>query len=551
VNGMRSIGFSVPLLLVVAVTPACGGSSSDAAPASPLSDAGPADDGGTTPDTAGGADAADAADAAPIPVLPTSPADVVAKANVTQGGRLSWTAPSVGGPITGYAVAVSPPGGTVRVAATGAVISGLTVGQSYTFTVSATNASGAGPSSAPSTAVVVVDGPAPPAGFVACGADQITNLRANVKILPGGSKGITYQAYFGATVVSMLTPSNVAVPALPFVHTGRTNAAALHYVLTAIDQMGTESLESAEDTTTPDSAVHDSFFVHSYAGVQQSIEIVDCFGKVANGATPPARLIKGPTTGITTSDYNRIAVDGPRGLIYYRNPGSLLVFGNATTVTGDVAPTRKVEGSMTQLTGGRGMANDPTRDLLYLVNSSAILVFTGASAADGNAAPARVITGASTGLTNPFSLSLDVANDRLHVANGTDILVFNGASAATGDVAPSRSVHVSGETQLSFGVSIDATKDLLYSSSRNSGAIHTIAAAATATGTVPALNTITGLDTPMGIAVVSDRLFMLTDNGSTKVSLWSNAGTATGALAPDKIVNFPTVTAAGGFAYAR
>jgi hypothetical protein len=546
---MRTLVVSVALLLVVAVTPACVGSSPDAAPAPPLADAGPLDDGGTTPDTAPGADAADAA---PVPVLPASPTDVVAKANVTQGVRLSWKAPSVGGPITSYEVAMSPPAGAVRIAETGAVISGLTVGQSYTFTVRATNASGAGPSSAPSPAVVIVDGPPPPAGLVACGADQITNLRADVKVLQGGPKGVlTYQAYFGPSAVSMLTPSNVAVPALPFVHTGRTNAAALHYVMTAIDQAGTESLESAEDTTTPDSVVHDSFFVHSYAGTQQSIEIVDCFGKVANGATPPARLIKGPTTGITTSDYNRIAVDGLRGLIYYRNPGSLLVFGNATTVTGDVAPTRKVEGALTMLTGGRGMAIDPTRDLLYVVNGSAVLVFAGASAANGNAPPARVISGPSTGLTNPFSISLDLANDRLYLANGTDILVFNGASAATGDVAPSRSVHVSGETQLSFGVSIDATKDLLYSSSRNSGAIHTIPGAATATGTVTALNTITGLDTPMGIAVVSDRLFMLTDNGSTKVSLWSSASTATGALAPDKIVNLPTVTAAGGFAYAR
>ncbi len=102
---MRSILFSVPLLLVVAVTPACGSSSSNAEPASPLADAGPVDDGGTTPDSEGGADAADAA---PMPVLLASPTEVVAKANVTQGVRLSWKAPSVGGPITGYAVVVSP-----------------------------------------------------------------------------------------------------------------------------------------------------------------------------------------------------------------------------------------------------------------------------------------------------------------------------------------------------------------------------------------------------------------------------------------------------------
>ena len=78
-----------------------------------------------------------------------------------QSATVSWTAPANGGsPITMYTVtpylagvaqtptqvAGSPP-------ATTATVTGLTNGSSYTFTVSATNAVGTGPASAPSQAV--------------------------------------------------------------------------------------------------------------------------------------------------------------------------------------------------------------------------------------------------------------------------------------------------------------------------------------------------------------------------------------------------------------
>jgi hypothetical protein len=94
------------------------------------------------------------------PTVPAAPGTVTATAG-NQSATVSWTAPANGGsPITMYTVtpylagvaqtptqvAGSPP-------LTTANITGLTNGSSYTFTVSASNAVGAGPASAPSQAV--------------------------------------------------------------------------------------------------------------------------------------------------------------------------------------------------------------------------------------------------------------------------------------------------------------------------------------------------------------------------------------------------------------
>jgi hypothetical protein len=87
--------------------------------------------------------------------VPGAPTDVTATKGNAQA-TVAWTPPDDGGsPILSYMVTSSPGGITATAggAATSATVTGLTNGTAYTFTVTATNAVGTGPASAPSNAV--------------------------------------------------------------------------------------------------------------------------------------------------------------------------------------------------------------------------------------------------------------------------------------------------------------------------------------------------------------------------------------------------------------
>jgi Ricin-type beta-trefoil lectin domain/Concanavalin A-like lectin/glucanases superfamily/Fibronectin type III domain len=92
------------------------------------------------------------------PVPSTTVPGVVTSVSAAPGtgqAAVSWGAPLTNGgsAVTGYTVTASPGGATVTATGTSATVTGLTSGTSYTFTVTANNAVGTGPASAPTVPV--------------------------------------------------------------------------------------------------------------------------------------------------------------------------------------------------------------------------------------------------------------------------------------------------------------------------------------------------------------------------------------------------------------
>jgi DNA-binding beta-propeller fold protein YncE len=165
-----------------------------------------------------------------------------------------------------------------------------------------------------------------------------------------------------------------------------------------------------------------------------------------SGAVLPNRTISGALT--TLNNPGGIFGDTANDRLYMANyiGNSILVFNNASTASGNIAPNRTISGGSTTLNNPGGIFVDTTNNRLYVANygGDSILLFSNASTADGNIAPNRTISGGSTTLNNPGGIFVDTTNNRLYVANytGNSILVFNNASTASGEIAPSRTVNL-------------------------------------------------------------------------------------------------------------
>jgi hypothetical protein len=532
-----------------AIFVACGGSDGGAT----STDAGSVDASGSEAGSGADASSDSASDAAPgdAPAeaaarAPGAPTAVTASANVTKGIRLAWTAPtdSGSGAITSYTVTASPtvPASQIAYAKTAALVTGLSVGQMYTFTVHATNGAGSGPESAATPTVTVVDGPAPPTALAACAGNQRIKLAAT-----DASSFASYTLYEAPTTgVTKLSGTAISITGFSYADTGLVNGTKRYYVAATVSSTGVESLDSTEVFATPDSVLHDVTAAHSYSTTFDSIEVTDCFSQVAHSTLSTTRLITGAATTITSSGYNQIAIDPQRALIYFHNPSSILVFGNAGLATGNTAPIHTITGTI----NGSGMAVDASRDVLYVVMGATVGIWTNASSLTGAVAPNTTLT--SSSVLAPHTIVVDETNNRLYMSDSVGfagkILEWDNASTLSGDVAPTRNFHLAGGIN-AWGAAIDASRDILYVSDRTAGDVYSFDGASTLNGLVTASRVVTGLTNPMGIAVGADRLLEIMD-GDAFLAMWSGAHALNGATAADKSLVFYGINSSSGLAYA-
>ncbi len=192
----------------------------------------------------------------------TAPGQVTGVSATAGPGSASvtWSAPSSGGAVTKYIVtpyigASAQPATTVTGSppATGATITGLTNGTSYTFTVQAFNAAGSGPVSAPSNAVMPTEptAPAAPSEVTAAAGNGSATVSWSAPA-NGGSPITSYTVtpYIGATAQTKTTVSG-SPPATHTTITGLTNGTSYTFTVAATNGVGTGPASSPSNPVTP------------------------------------------------------------------------------------------------------------------------------------------------------------------------------------------------------------------------------------------------------------------------------------------------------------
>ena len=152
---------------------------------------------------------------ATVPSAPLSPSALEGNGQAT----ISFTEPPNGGSaITGYTVTSTPGNFTATGTTSPIIVTGLTNGTSYTFTITATNSVGTGASSIATNSVIPVTTPgAPTIGAVTRGNSQEAIVNFTPPTSTGGSDILDY------TVTS--TPGNFTATGVtsPITVTGLTN----------------------------------------------------------------------------------------------------------------------------------------------------------------------------------------------------------------------------------------------------------------------------------------------------------------------------------------
>ena len=178
-----------------------------------------------------------------VPGAPTNP---VATAGNAQAS-VAFTAPASngGGAITGYTVTSSPDNITATGASSPLIVTGLSNGTAYTFTVVATNAAGNSVASAASAAVTPRTVPGAPTSPVATAGNAQASVAFNAPNSTGGST-IT-----GYTVTSSPGGLTATGANSPLVVTGLSNGTAYTFTVVATNAAGNSLASVASAAVTP------------------------------------------------------------------------------------------------------------------------------------------------------------------------------------------------------------------------------------------------------------------------------------------------------------
>ena len=287
---------------------------------------------------------------------------------------------------------------------------------------------------------------------------------------------------------------------------------------------------------------------------EKSIKVFDYMNSTSTDEiTAESRVISGDATTINSLGYSSLYIDPVNDELYAGDTGDLgiLIFANASTIDGNVAPTRTIEGASTTITYPYGIAVDVARNDVYVADgSNKILVFDRAQ--NGNGAPKRTISGANTQLNIPTGLYLDTVNDRLFVSspNNKAILVFDNAHTVSGNIAPTRQITSELWVASPRGIYVYPTYDILVACDRSNNDFYIWYNASTINGSVTPDSFVLGgsasqLDGPVALTVdpVNGVIYQVNDTSTLRpqrVGIWRgklSGGAFYGDSAPNRIIS--------------
>ena len=283
-----------------------------------------------------------------------------------------------------------------------------------------------------------------------------------------------------------------------------------------------------------------------------SIKITDDINSLAGGATATPRIVTGSNVPLPNPTNDSLAVDRSREMVYVTDSTNhnIIVYHNAKTVTGNIAPDRTI--TINTAIQMSGIAIDSTNDRLYAAGHNGdhrcVFILNNASTLTGAKTADVVLT------VSAEAVFIDQQNDRLYVGKNTadsgdgEVYVYDNASTMISTATPTRTITIVDSTPTThintYALRVDAGTDRLYFGSLNTSTggynFFIFNNASTLSGSIDPDTASAARMAFLTINVMvdnQDRLYMWGDS-ATSVNIYNNASKLSGVISttPDKTI---------------